>query len=540
MFYSNRILLWVFLCVCFQASAQMNYILEKLPDSINSIYDEITPVPGRDGKSLFFTRYGFPDFNQTLLIDSVDQAIESPSVYIQSLSEVYTQIAGYKISNPIASAFNQDVWFCNLSDSFLIQDIQHPPYPLNNALPNSLVTITPDPNAFYIINQFEKNGNMDRGFSLIKRQGSNNWSFPEAIKIQDYYTITSDVSLTMSFDGKVLILSATRADSKDMDLYVCFKEGLHQWSAPKHLGKTINSPKRETTPFLSEDNETLYFSSNRWNTSGGNDIFQSKRLDDTWTNWSEPDRLSAPINSIADDGQPYFNMSSGYLYFTSKRAGSSDIYRVRIAPPQPTELVVNGRILHHKTKELITNARLWYGAENEGQNSLDAPDGTFSLRVTKGVNFTITPSKPGFNGVTEKLFYPRMYFYFRDQEIEVYVDPIAVGEKITLQSLYFQQSKPIILESSYAELERLAMLLKETPNMHIRIEGHTDDHGRAEDLLVLSEARAMAVKQFLISNNIQAERIETIGYGAKFPINDNSSEEQRALNRRVEIQITRI
>jgi hypothetical protein len=114
---------------------------------------------------------------------------------------------------------------------------------------------------------------MDRGFPRISiTPDSIGWSFPVPVEIADYYTITSDVSLTMSFDGEILILSAARFDSRDMDLYVCFREGPGKWSSPRHLGNVINSAFRETTPYLSEDNSTLYFSSNRLGGMGGNDI----------------------------------------------------------------------------------------------------------------------------------------------------------------------------------------------------------------------------------------------------------------------------
>ena len=181
--------------LCF--SQTYNYfVLEKLPASINSAYDEITPVPSRDGRTLYFTRVGFPDYNRTLLIDSVDMAIKlPPEKYPTTLGEVFSQIAGKTIYNPERSAFNQDIWIAK-GDSFDLSRTEHPGYPLNNALPNSMVTITPDPNAFYVINQFERNGNMDRGFSLVRRiADSIGWSFPKSVEITDYYTITSDVSL---------------------------------------------------------------------------------------------------------------------------------------------------------------------------------------------------------------------------------------------------------------------------------------------------------------------------------------------------------
>jgi outer membrane protein OmpA-like peptidoglycan-associated protein len=326
-----------------------------------------------------------------------------------------------------------------------------------------------------------------------------------------------------------------------MDLYVCFKEGENKWGAPQHLGQVVNSPFRETTPFLSEDNETLFFSSNRPGGYGGNDLYSSKRLDDTWKNWSPPALLFEPMNSKADDSQPYFNMTSGFLYFSSKRdGGNSDIFRVRIAPPQATELEVIGRVLNSQTKELIRDARVYYGAVGDPHNTLQASDGTFRLKIPKGVKFDLIPEKGGFAGRTEAVLFRRDYYYFREQYIDLYLDPLAVDAKIELRPIFFQQSKDIILEESFGELERLAKLLAEAPNLHIRIEGHTDNVGRAEDLLQLSEDRARAVRDFLVQKGCATSRITTKGWGAQKPINDNSEEELRARNRRVEIIITKI
>lgn len=524
-----------------QAQSYNYFILEKLPGFINSEMDEITPVPSRDGRTLYFTRVGYPTFNRTLLIDSVDMNLASPpDKYSRDLADVYTQIAGYRIVRPEQSGFNQDIWIAQ-GDSFDFTAVEHPGYPLNNALPNSMVTITPDPNAFYVINQFVRNGNMDRGFSLVRRtEDSTGWSFPTPISIQDYYTITSDVSLTMSFDGKVLILSATRSDSKDMDLYVCFKDGENKWGSPQHLGPVINSASRETTPYLSEDNETLFFSSARSGGYGGNDLYTSKRLDDTWKNWSSPALLFEPMNSKFDESQPYFNMTSGFLYFASKRGGNSDIYRVRIAPPQATELEVVGRVINATTKQLMPNVRVYYGASGDAPNTLTAADGTFRLKIPKGVPFDLIPEKGGYSGKTEAVLFRRDYYYFREQYIDLVLSPLEVNAKIELRPIYFQQSKAKILEESFGELVRLASILQESPNVHIRIEGHTDNVGKAEDLYRLSEERAEAIRDFLVSKGCASQRIETKGWGPKFPINDNDSEEQRAKNRRVDVIITKI
>jgi len=521
--------------------SQDYFVLQKLPAFINSSYTEITPVPSRDGRTLYFTRVGHPDFDHTLFIDSVDMAMKlAPEKYLEILGSVYSQIASTKIYDPTASAFNQEIWVAT-GDSIGFTDLTHPGYPLNNALPNSLVTITPDPNAFYVINRFMPNGNMDRGFSKVNRTSDSlGWSFPTPIEIEDYYTITSDVSLTMSFDGEILILSAARFDSRDMDLYVCFREEEHKWSSPKHMGTTINSSGRETTPFLSEDNTTLYFSSNRKESSGGNDIFTAQRLDSTWTNWSIPERVREPINSKFDDSQPYFNMTSGYLYFTSKRDGNSDIFRVRIAPPQATEMEVIGRVINRKTNELMAYALVNYDMGKGGKNQVVATDGTFKLKIPKGVKTDMVADIPGFAGEVEQVLFRRDYYYFREQYVVLYVEPLTVNSKIQLNPIYFKQSTAIILEESYTELDRLFLTLAKNPGMYIRIDGHTDNVGKLEDLVALSEERAKGIKLFLVGKGIADARIAVVGHGPKFPLTDNSSDEMRSKNRRVEIVIMKL
>ncbi|MGI9158445.1 MAG: hypothetical protein ACR2K1_01700, partial [Saprospiraceae bacterium] len=276
----------------FTISAQEDFIVEKLPDFINSPFDEITPVPSRDGQTLYFTRVGYPDFDRTLWLDSIDYAQKlNAEEYRKMLAKIYSEIGKTRVTNPERAAFNQDVWIAQ-GDTAGFHTVEHPGPPINNALPNSVVTITPDPNALYVLNQFKPAGDMNKGFSIIRRHADGTWAFPAPVEIKDFYTIKSDVSLTMSFDGEVLILAAARFDSRDLDLYVCFREGENKWTAPRHMGNILNSEKRELTPFLSEDHRTLFFASDRWNSSGGLDLFLSKREDDTWMNWSPPLRFT--------------------------------------------------------------------------------------------------------------------------------------------------------------------------------------------------------------------------------------------------------
>ena len=198
------------------ASAQSPFMLEVLPSSICSPYDEITPILTKDGKTLFFTRVGSPDFERTKLPLS-ESDLGNIEVSLPELSGIYAEISGTAVSDPVGSSFNQDVWI-GILDGNLIRRVDHPKQPLNNIFPNSVVSLTPDPNSFYVVNRINSEGLLEKGFSVIRREGGG-WSMPTPVEIEDYYTLTSDVSLTMSGDGKVLLLSATRKDGNNMDLF---------------------------------------------------------------------------------------------------------------------------------------------------------------------------------------------------------------------------------------------------------------------------------------------------------------------------------
>lgn len=103
--------------------------------------------------------------------------------------------------------------------------------------------------------------------------------------------------------------------------------------------------------------------------------------------------------------------------------------------------------------------------------------------------------------------------------------------------LEFEQDKAIILKGSYGDLESLTNLLLIREELKISLEGHTDSDGTEEYNMKLSKSRVEAVKDFLVANGVDASRIKTSYYGESKPIADNSTEEGKAKNRRVEMKI---
>lgn len=123
-----------------------------------------------------------------------------------------------------------------------------------------------------------------------------------------------------------------------------------------------------------------------------------------------------------------------------------------------------------------------------------------------------------------------------DDILSLQLEPRNI-KRFVLKNLLFATDKTKILPSSKPALNELYRMLKENPDIRIRIVGHTDDTGRDEYNYRLSVGRANSVKREMVNRGIAPSRIETAGRGEKDPIVPNTSEKNRQKNRRVEIEI---
>lgn len=515
--------------------------LEKLNNKINTAkYDEINPVISKDGKTIYFTRVGYPDFNRTLIDNYNDLSLTlSYAQYQKELNAIFQSLTNKPVSDASKSRFNQDIWIASWSNGDF-NKIDHPDYPLNSALPNSVCSLTPELNELVIINEYYQDGSMYKGFSTTKLIGNGNWSFPTPLLIYDYHNLSDEVNLNMSEDGSIIIMAIKREDSKGAnDLYVSHRISDNTYSKPESIGSVINTIYQESTPYISRDGLFLYFSSNRPDGYGGSDIYVSKRLDNTWSQWSEPTLLPPPINSVYDDSQPYVNEATGYIYFTSRRDGSSDIFRTLFHPVVESNrnktLVIHvfnsltGMALDSDIKYQLTDSIQLKG-------ELKTSEGLAYFTFIKGSSIKITAARSGFTDETIQL---NLSDYFNNEQsvadINIFLDPISKEEKFTANNIYFIQSTSIIKDDSYDALNQIMSVLIRRQDIKMKIFGHTDNVGEEKSLIKLSTERANAIKNYLVKKGgIDPNRIEAIGLGRSQPLNDNSTEEKKAKNRRVE------
>lgn len=121
---------------------------------------------------------------------------------------------------------------------------------------------------------------------------------------------------------------------------------------------------------------------------------------------------------------------------------------------------------------------------------------------------------------------------------DLYKSIVVKDDKIELkQKIFFAFNKDTILAQSFDMLREVAQAMKENPKIKVRIEGHTDDKGPDAYNKKLSDRRAKSVRNFLIKEGIEPDRMVAIGYGEERPIDDNDTEEGREVNRRVEFVI---
>jgi OmpA-OmpF porin, OOP family len=491
--------------------------IENLGASVNTAYPELRPTVSADGNLLFFICESNPHNTK------------------------YSSVPN-----------SQDIWFSERDTATgKWSRAVHLGYPLNTVQYNAVYWISPDNNRILIRGAFMNGAYNGKGVSMctIKRNG--NWSEPDALIIKNYnkYDRGRQSGATMGHDGQTLLLYMTPDQgSADNDIYVCFLTKDGTWTEPKNLGKKINSPEtNEMTPYLAPDGVTMYFSSNRQGGLGDNDIWMTKRLDNTWQKWSDPVNLGSPINT--DNWDAFFTLDAGgeYAYLTTNlnTFGESDIVRVKLLEkekPNPVVLV-SGNVYNIKTKQPLSASLIYETLPDGtvvGNGISSAQDGAFKFVLPFDKNYSIRASADHFFAISENLNLDSLVKAgYKEIHKDLYLAPIEIGQVVRLNNVFFDNDKADLRNESVVELERVVQLLKENPGIEIEINAHTDSNASDEHNQTLSDNRAKSVREYIVSKGVDGRRIISQGYGETRPVATNATPEGRQLNRRVEFKIVK-
>ncbi len=432
---------------------------------------------------------------------------------------------------------------------------------------------------------------------FVSNWGQGGWTPPEPLA-QTINTINNEGTCTISADGNILIY--TSCDTPDTygscDLYIAYKiDG--EWREPENMGEKVNSRFWDSQPSLSADGSILFFSSNRRGGYGGNDIWYTMRKEDG--DWSEAVNVGEVINTPADEVSPFIYFNNELLFFASNGHigfGGMDLFTSKIVKgefeqpinigypindhqdqlalfitaqrdyayytenslrnghlersflyrfPFPEEIdlgerlvVTGGRVINQRTGEPIAATLSLVNLENDSTMYRFRSDGE------SGEFMMIYPDKMTLSGlyVEKEGYLPKIFNVEKDslkdiQGIEINLKPVNKGEQFVFENVFFDFDKADLKPASLSSLVRLESFLKGNISVNIMIEGHTDSIGEKEYNRELSLRRAESVRDYLVSNGIQKERIEVKGYGDSKPVVPNTSQENRAVNRRIEIVI---
>jgi len=162
-------------------------------------------------------------------------------------------------------------------------------------------------------------------------------------------------------------------------------------------------------------------------------------------------------------------------------------------------------------------------------------EGHFKTTLREGEKFDVEVRGPkgfAFNHAEIDLDKDRTF-----QRLNVELKPLKRKVAIRLNNINFEFNSADLMESSHEELDRVLQLLKDNPDIKLEIMAHTDDKGTDKYNSVLAEKRAKSVVDYLVMSGAESNRLVSKGYGESVPLVPNDSDENRAINRRVEMKI---
>jgi outer membrane protein OmpA-like peptidoglycan-associated protein len=434
---------------------------KNLGVNINSVYQEIRPVASADGTTLYFTVEGNP----------INKYKDGQDIWMSKRDENGEWTKAERLPDYINSQRYNGVYACSNDGTTL----------LVRGLYNSVNKAT------------------HRGFSII-RKVNNGWTMPSPVIVKDYNILSQGIYTggTISSDEKILIMYFSTEKNSDInDLWISKYDSIKgEYSIPTKLNIS-EEDYDEISPYIGPDNKTLFYSSDRPGSIGDNDIWMTKRLDDTWMNWSEPINIGAPFNTRAWNA--YFSIGEnglmGYVSTNNKYSFPSKLGGADIESDTLPKFLRPEVILPEITLPIA------------------------SLVDTVTIHDTV---------VITKL---------------IPCDPLDTmnSEQLTKElnkgKILFDFGSSVLRPDAYIKLDIIAKMMKVNPNMKIELGGHTDAIGIDKRNQTQSEERASSAKSYLIAKGIENSRIQTKGYSNTKSISNNKTDAGRQLNRRVDITV---
>jgi len=467
---------------------------------------------------------------------------------------------------------SQSVWRAKWRGESLFSNQESIPI-LNSRFNNAVVGVSNDGQHIYLLGTYSNNKLMWPGLSIADNLGDP-WSKPEQVKVKklrirsqqfDFYVTPQETEMFISMGGSVY---------GQLDIYMSQKSEDGTWSEAILLEGINTDSTNEISPFYSAEFKTLFLSSDRKGGMGGYDVYMSAR-GDTWSDWSKPKALDAPVNSEKFDAYFSAYRREGSFFVSNRNDSLGKLYFLEgYDPTIPVELETykltsmeepadpefdfdKFNIVSEEEIPADAKAFLFDNAHVAMDSSNIESNGDFKFNkmdrnkeYTVGFSENIDGSKMKVYNISDDekkeiagtdgsyTVKPLTLLEVEDKPMPAYFTSYHIphpwmgpNKDRLLHTVSFSFDDISITET---ERKKLQQIIKRK-DVKLSISGHTDNIGTVEANKLTSLERANAVKSVLIEMGYPAELIKTTGDGARTPVDGNDTAEGRSRNRRVDI-----
>lgn len=379
---------------------------------------------------------------------------------------------------------------------------------LNSEYDEGIVSFSPDGSTMYLT-KARRSPNSNTGVEIYTSQRSDaKWSAPVKFEITAD-TVSSYGHPAVSPSGTYLYFTSDMPGMGGKDIWrINLKE---RAGSLENLGEFINTPGDEMFPYMLTDSIML-FASDGHPGLGGLDIFRATM---TPSGGWKVENMGAPVNSEGDDfGITYEKPGVEKGYFSSNRGdgrGYDHIYSFELPD---LKITISGWVLD-KDEEPVPNAVIRIvGNDGSNQKAVARNDGSFSFPLQRGVSYVMLAGAKGYLNARQE-FTSDIAEEDADYGIDFFL--ASVNKPNILENIFYDFDKATLRPESKTALDELAEMLRENPHVTIEMASHTDRWGPEEYNINLSQRRAKAVIDYLISVGISPDRLQYQGYGKSRP-----------------------
>ena len=369
-------------------------------------------------------------------------------------------------------------------------------------------------------------------------QDDSTWSVPKNLG-PNVNTISWDSQPCLSHSEDTLYFASDRLGGFGLsDIYFTYKNHKGEWMPAQNMGPIINTRESEVSPFYHPVYEVLYFSSKGQILNFGDfDIYKSLRIDGLW---QEPKNIGPLVNGKGSEY--YFSIDSKSKDLFYAKSDERDITNLDLYSfPLPMEAQPNATTKLKGTLIDSASGNPFKGVVSiiDLSNGIEVapkfirPDGSYEFDLVDKNDYLLIIQGDDFFRIEEKLHLDG------DTSINIKA-PALKYNKWEFKSIEFKESSAEIIPEMEPDLDKVVNFLIDHPTFKLKISGHTDSDGNAEQNLKLSQRRAESIKKYLVeksAGSIIEDRIEAVGYGNTKPIVEEKTLEDKKINRRVEFEI---